>query len=155
VVEEKINAMFPHLLLTSKKKMSGYTNSSIAFFPAVPGIFSLTDLYRNILLLLITFRVINYGIETRARIFKRLWSPGIDFKKSFLPFYVAQRAGTITLFLLGSSPPYNVWKFQLSSHSGSGNALFRFEAKITQVKRSEKFEAKISEKKRKRRSEIL
>ncbi len=28
-------------------------------------------------------------------------------------------------------------------------ALFRFEAKITQVKRSEKFEAKISEKKRK------
>ncbi len=34
-------------------------------------------------------------------------------------------------------------------------ALFRFEAKITQVKRSEKFEAKISEKKRKKRSEIL
>jgi hypothetical protein len=33
--------------------------------------------------------------------------------------------------------------------------LFRFEAKITQVKRSEKFEAKISEKKRKNRSEIL
>jgi hypothetical protein len=34
-------------------------------------------------------------------------------------------------------------------------ALFRFEAKITQVKPSEKFEAKISEKKRKKRSEIL
>jgi hypothetical protein len=34
-------------------------------------------------------------------------------------------------------------------------ALFRFEAKITQVKRSEKFEAKISEKKRKKRSDIL
>ncbi len=34
-------------------------------------------------------------------------------------------------------------------------ALFRFEAKITQVKRNEKFEAKISEKKRKKRSEIL
>jgi hypothetical protein len=34
-------------------------------------------------------------------------------------------------------------------------ALFRFEAKITQVKRSEKFEVKISEKKRKKRSEIL
>ncbi len=34
-------------------------------------------------------------------------------------------------------------------------ALFRFEAKITQVKRSEKFEAKLSEKKRKKRSEIL
>ncbi len=34
-------------------------------------------------------------------------------------------------------------------------ALFRFEAKITQGKRSKKFEAKISEKKRKKRSEIL
>jgi hypothetical protein len=33
-------------------------------------------------------------------------------------------------------------------------ALFRFEAKITQVKQSEKFESKISEK-RKKRSEIL
>jgi hypothetical protein len=33
-------------------------------------------------------------------------------------------------------------------------ALFRFEAKITKVKRSKKFEAKISEKKRKKRSEI-
>jgi hypothetical protein len=34
-------------------------------------------------------------------------------------------------------------------------ALFRFEAKITKVKRSEKFEAKISEKKQKNGSEIL
>jgi hypothetical protein len=34
-------------------------------------------------------------------------------------------------------------------------ALFRFEGKITPVKRSEKLEAKISEKKRKKRSEIL
>jgi hypothetical protein len=34
-------------------------------------------------------------------------------------------------------------------------ALFRFKAKSTQVKRSEKFEAKTSEKKRKKRSEIL
>jgi hypothetical protein len=34
-------------------------------------------------------------------------------------------------------------------------ALFRFQAKITQVKRSKKFEAKISEKKRKKKSEIL
>ncbi len=34
-------------------------------------------------------------------------------------------------------------------------SLFRFEAKITQVKRSEKFEAKISEKKQKKRSKIL
>jgi hypothetical protein len=34
-------------------------------------------------------------------------------------------------------------------------ALFRFEAKITKVKRNEKFEVKISEKKQKQRSEIL
>ncbi len=34
-------------------------------------------------------------------------------------------------------------------------ALFRFEAKITQVKRSEKIEAKISEKKWKKRNGIL
>jgi hypothetical protein len=38
----------------------------------------------------------------RARIFKRLWSPGIDFKELIRPAYVAWRAGTITLFLLGS-----------------------------------------------------
>jgi len=35
------------------------------------------------------------------------------------------------------------------------NASFRFEAKITKAKQSEKFETKISEKKRKKRSEIL
>jgi hypothetical protein len=35
------------------------------------------------------------------------------------------------------------------------NASFRFEAKITKAKRSEKFETKISEKKRKKRNEIL
>ncbi len=34
-------------------------------------------------------------------------------------------------------------------------ALFRFEAKITKVKRCEKFVAKIREKKLKKRSEIL
>jgi hypothetical protein len=38
----------------------------------------------------------------RARIFKRLWSPGIDSKASIPPAYVAWRAGTITLFLLGA-----------------------------------------------------
>ncbi len=37
-----------------------------------------------------------------ARIFKRLWSPGIDSKASIPPAYVAWRAGTITLFLLGA-----------------------------------------------------
>ena len=40
-----------------------------------------------------------------GRIFKRLWSPGIDFKESIPPVYVARRAGTIILFLLGSWPP--------------------------------------------------
>ncbi len=34
-----------------------------------------------------------------ARIFKRLWSPGIDSKEWTPPAYVAWRAGTITLFL--------------------------------------------------------
>ena len=42
------------------------------------------------------------SIQTRARIFKRLWSPEIDSKGSIPPAYVAWRAGTITLFLLGS-----------------------------------------------------
>jgi hypothetical protein len=37
-----------------------------------------------------------------ARIFKRLWSPGIDSKEWIPPAYVARRAGTITLFLLGA-----------------------------------------------------
>jgi hypothetical protein len=34
--------------------------------------------------------------------FKRLWSPGIDSKEWIPPAYVPWRAGTITLFLLGS-----------------------------------------------------
>jgi hypothetical protein len=39
---------------------------------------------------------------SRARIFKCLWGPGIDSKEGIPPAYVAWRAGTITLFLLGS-----------------------------------------------------
>ncbi len=38
----------------------------------------------------------------RDRIFKRLWSPGIDSKEWIPPAYLAWRASTITLFLLGS-----------------------------------------------------
>jgi hypothetical protein len=38
----------------------------------------------------------------RARIFKRLLSPRIDSKEWIPPAYVAWRAGTITLFFLGS-----------------------------------------------------
>jgi hypothetical protein len=41
----------------------------------------------------------HYG---RAGIFKALWSPGIDAEASIPPAYVAWRAGTITLFLLGA-----------------------------------------------------
>jgi hypothetical protein len=37
-----------------------------------------------------------------ARIFKRLWIPGIDSKEWIPPAYVDWRAGTITLFLFGS-----------------------------------------------------
>ncbi len=48
-----------------------------------------------------------------ARILKRLWSLVIDSKDWVPPTYVACRAGTITLFLLGSLPPQIVWKFQL------------------------------------------
>jgi hypothetical protein len=40
--------------------------------------------------------------HTRARIFKRLWSLGINSKERIPPAYVAWRAGTRTLFLLGS-----------------------------------------------------
>ncbi len=47
---------------------------------------------------------------TRARIFKRLWSPGIDSKVSIPPAYVAWRAGTITLFLIGAYSPYRFFK---------------------------------------------
>jgi hypothetical protein len=42
---------------------------------------------------------INYFTISRARIFS--WSPGIDSNESIPPDYVARRAGTITLFLLG------------------------------------------------------
>jgi hypothetical protein len=40
--------------------------------------------------------------KNRARIFKRIWSPGFDSKEWIPSAYVARRAGMITLFLLGS-----------------------------------------------------
>ncbi len=43
--------------------------------------------------------------DNKARIFKHLWSQEIDSKEWIPPAYVARRAGTITLFLLGASPP--------------------------------------------------
>jgi hypothetical protein len=41
-------------------------------------------------------------ITEEAGTFKPLWSPGIDTKASTPPAYVAWRAGTITLFLVGA-----------------------------------------------------
>jgi hypothetical protein len=41
------------------------------------------------------------GYDIRARIFKLLGSPRIDFNKSFPPAYVAWQAGMTALFLLG------------------------------------------------------
>ncbi len=50
----------------------------------------------------ITAPMIEYMLVFRAGIFKPLWSPGIDAKASTPPAYVAWRAGTITLFLVGA-----------------------------------------------------
>jgi hypothetical protein len=49
-------------------------------------------------------------LAIRARIFERLWSPGIDSMERIPPAYEAWRAGTITLFLLGSQPPIDCLK---------------------------------------------
>jgi hypothetical protein len=67
-----------------------------------------------------------------------------------LNVYSVKRVNKNSFFLLSLKKRKNRLEFRL--------ALFRFEAKITQMKRSKKFEAKIrkiSEKKRKKRSEIL
>jgi hypothetical protein len=45
---------------------------------------------------------LGYGELSRDGIFKLLRSPGIDPKDSIPPAYVAWRAGTTTLLLLGS-----------------------------------------------------
>ncbi len=42
------------------------------------------------------------AIVYRVRTFKCLWGPGIDSKEWIPPAYVAWRAGTKTLFLLGA-----------------------------------------------------
>ncbi len=44
------------------------------------------------------------------RIFKRLWSPGVDSREWIPPAYVAWRPGTITLFLLSSYSPHRLFK---------------------------------------------
>ncbi len=50
------------------------------------------------------------AVTSRARIFKRLRSPGIDSKEWIPPAYVAWRAGTINLFLLGAYSPHRLFK---------------------------------------------
>ncbi len=53
----------------------------------------------------------------------------IDSKESIPPAYVVLRAGTITLFLLGSEPPLVVLKFQ---HSFTSECIFEIPAKNTE-----------------------
>ncbi len=43
-----------------------------------------------------------YYLSPEGGIFKLLRSPGIDSKESIPPAYVDRRAGTTTVFLLGS-----------------------------------------------------
>ncbi len=48
------------------------------------------------------FPIMEGGLQDESCIFKRLWSPRIDSKELIPPAHAARRAGTITLFLLGS-----------------------------------------------------
>jgi hypothetical protein len=47
---------------------------------------------------------LTHAAVSEARIFKRLWSPGIDSKETIPPAYVAWRAGTINLFYSVQAP---------------------------------------------------
>ncbi len=71
------------------------------------GIFKLSMVARNRVVTGLSYR------PARGGIYKLLRSPGIDSKEQIPPAYVAWRAGTATLFLLGSWPPKIVLKFQL------------------------------------------
>jgi hypothetical protein len=53
--------------------------------------------------------------KVRARIFKRLWSPGINSKELIPPAYVAWRACTITSYLVPS--PHRLFKNSSSAYS--------------------------------------
>ncbi len=63
-------------------------------------------LFRNFGILSLQSKVLVISVDWihafRARIFKLLRSPESDIKESIPPASVAWRAGTITLFLLGS-----------------------------------------------------
>ncbi len=58
------------------------------------------------------FEAVFLGMNLRswARTFKCLWGSGIDSKEWIPPAYVAWRAGTIILFLLGSNSPHRLFK---------------------------------------------
>jgi hypothetical protein len=49
-----------------------------------------------------SWMIFHVHVSDLSRIFKRLWSSGIDSKEWIPPAYVAWRAGTITLFLLSA-----------------------------------------------------
>ncbi len=66
------------------------------------------------------FKFTRYEIECRGGIFKLLWSTTIDSGESIPRAYVARRAGTRNLFLLGSWPPQIVQKFQHRSKKETG-----------------------------------
>ena len=59
-------------------------------------------LYFQLLKVFDFFKRFGIRVKSWAGIFKPLWSPGIDAKASTPPAYVAWRAGTITLFLVGA-----------------------------------------------------
>ncbi len=57
---------------------------------------------------------------SRARIFKRLWSPGINSKAPIPPAYVAWRAGTITPFPTRCLAPIDFLKIPALDPNNSG-----------------------------------
>jgi hypothetical protein len=66
----------------------------------------------------------------RARIFKLSRSPRIDSKKPIPPGCVAWRAGTTTLFLLGSFSPHRLFKFPVQAGRYDNPIPTRFLAPI-------------------------
>jgi hypothetical protein len=82
----------PPIFPANMQELSACTMYSNFTFSVGTGLFPATVIF-----------IIKYKIlSARARIFKHLWSPGIDSKASIPPAYVAWRAGTIVLFLLGA-----------------------------------------------------
>ncbi len=60
------------------------------------------------------------NLKSRARIFKHLWSPGLDSKELISPAYIAWQAGTITLFLYSVPSPH---RFFQNSSSAMGRGI--------------------------------